>query len=67
MSVFNSDGSMGANCGNGLRCVAVYLQRTKQVGSSITILTDSGDKEAEISVKDKEYYVRISLESSPIS
>jgi len=29
MSVFNSDSSMGAMCGNGLRCVAAYLSKIK--------------------------------------
>jgi len=46
MSVFNSDGSMGANCGNGLRCVARYLQKRKGLGPDILIATDSGDKQA---------------------
>jgi len=44
MSVFNSDGSMGANCGNGLRCVAVYLHKKKGLGLKFIIATDSGDK-----------------------
>ncbi len=68
MSIFNSDGSLDTNCGNGLRCVAVYLHRTKQVGSSLIIGTDSGDKQAEVSMVDKEYYARINMNSpSPIS
>lgn len=50
MSVFNSDGCMGANCGNGLRCVALYLYKRKQLGLSFKIATDSGDKHADITI-----------------
>lgn len=45
MSVFNSDGTMGANCGNGLRCVAVFLHVNKHLGTHFSIITDSGSKE----------------------
>jgi diaminopimelate epimerase len=45
MSVFNSDGTMGANCGNGLRCVAAFLHEKKNLGTHFNILTDSGSKE----------------------
>ena len=50
MSVFNSDGCMGANCGNGLRCVALYLHKKRGFGPSFPISTDSGDKQAEITI-----------------
>lgn len=53
MSVFNSDGCMGANCGNGLRCIAVYLHKVKQLGYNFNIATDSGDKNAEVSIQNK--------------
>lgn len=48
MSVFNSDGTMGANCGNGLRCVAMFLLVNKHLGTHLNILTDSGLKEVAI-------------------
>ena len=51
MSVFNADGRMGANCGNGLRCVAVYLHQKKGLGLSFGIGTESGDKQADITVR----------------
>lgn len=61
MSVFNSNGEMGANCGNGLRCVALYLLKTKNLGNNFVINTDSGDKLVEISQSEKGYQVRINL------
>jgi diaminopimelate epimerase len=45
MTVFNSNGSTAANCGNGLRCVAAYLYLTKKLGNIFKVCTDSGDKE----------------------
>lgn len=42
MSIYNSDGTLGANCGNGLRCVAFFLFLYKNVGTDFTIATDSG-------------------------
>jgi diaminopimelate epimerase len=69
MSVFNSDGYMGANCGNGLRCVALYLHKTRKLGYSFKIATDSGDKQAELTQReDKEWMVQINLGSpAPIT
>lgn len=45
MSVFNSDGSLAPNCGNGLRCVAAFLHVNKDLGTHFNIITDSGFKE----------------------
>lgn len=52
---------MGANCGNGLRCVALYLLKTKNLGNNLVINTDSGDKLVEISHNAKGYQVKINL------
>jgi len=45
MRVINSDGSIPEMCGNGLRCVALHLARTRQAGEAgaeLTIDTDAG-------------------------
>lgn len=40
--IYNSDGSEAEMCGNGLRCVALYLQREKLIMDSVTIETKAG-------------------------
>ena len=50
MTLITADGSIATNCGNGLRCVAVYLHKTKAVGLNFAIATDSGDKQADITI-----------------
>ena len=43
MRIFNADGSEAGQCGNGLRCVALHLVRSKLVkGNEIIIRTISG-------------------------
>lgn len=52
MRIFNSDGSEGKNCGNGLRCVAKYAYEHGLVrGRSFLIETLSGLVEAEVAVQ----------------
>jgi len=49
MRIFNSDGSEGKNCGNGLRCVAKYAYENGLVdGTSFFIETLSGLVKAEV-------------------
>lgn len=53
MRIFNSDGSEGKNCGNGLRCVAKYAYEHKLVKeASFLIETLSGLVKAEVEVKE---------------
>ncbi|MEC3607429.1 diaminopimelate epimerase [Bacillus glycinifermentans] len=53
MRIFNSDGSEGKNCGNGLRCVAKYAYEHKLVKEkTFFIETLSGLVTAEVEVKD---------------
>lgn len=53
MRIFNSDGSEGKNCGNGLRCVAKYAYEHKLVKEkSFFIETLSGLVKAEVEVED---------------
>ncbi len=42
MIVINHDGSRPEMCGNGLRCVALYLDVVAGLGTEITIETDAG-------------------------
>ncbi len=44
MHIFNSDGSVAAMCGNGIRCVARHLAETRGLSGELVIDTDSGPK-----------------------
>jgi diaminopimelate epimerase len=44
MHIFNSDGSVAAMCGNGIRCVARHVAEARGLSGAITIDTDSGPK-----------------------
>lgn len=44
MHIYNSDGSVAAMCGNGIRCVARHLADTRGLSGEVRIETDSGTK-----------------------
>lgn len=44
MHIYNSDGSVAAMCGNGVRCVARHLAETRGLSGELVIDTDSGPK-----------------------
>ena len=48
MHVYNSDGSVAAMCGNGIRCVARHLCETRGLSGEVLIETDSGMKRCRI-------------------
>jgi diaminopimelate epimerase len=50
MALLNADGSFSEVSGNGVRCVAAWLARTRQihVGDVVAIETDAGDKTLEL-------------------
>ncbi|GAO01717.1 diaminopimelate epimerase [Anaeromyxobacter sp. PSR-1] len=48
MHIFNSDGSVAAMCGNGIRCVARHLADTRGLDGDLVIDTDSGPKRCTI-------------------
>ena len=53
MDMYNLDGSQGAMCGNGIRCVAKYVFDHGIVNkTSISIATKSGIKYVDLTVKD---------------
>ena len=53
MDMYNSDGSRGAMCGNGIRCVAKYVYDYGLTDkTSICVSTRSGIKQLELTVED---------------
>jgi diaminopimelate epimerase len=44
MHIFNSDGSVAAMCGNGIRCVARHLAEARGLSGELVIDTDAGPK-----------------------
>ncbi|HEB53806.1 MAG TPA: diaminopimelate epimerase [bacterium] len=53
MSMWNADGSRGAMCGNGLRCLARFAADAGYVrGREVRIATDAGPRAAELLVGD---------------
>lgn len=67
MDMYNLDGSQGAMCGNGIRCVAKYVFDHGIVDkTSISIATRSGIKYVDLTVKDgKASLVKVNM-GSPI-
>lgn len=67
MDMYNLDGSQGAMCGNGIRCVAKYVFDHGIVNkTSISIVTKSGIKYVDLTVKDgKASLIRVNM-GSPI-
>jgi len=48
MHVYNSDGSVAAMCGNGVRCVARHLADTRALAGELVVETDAGPKRCQI-------------------
>lgn len=66
MDMYNADGSSGAMCGNGIRCVAKYVYDHGIVNKKqITVATGSGIKTLEVTVGDdnKVDLVRVNMGS----
>ncbi|MBO4490360.1 MAG: diaminopimelate epimerase [Lentisphaeria bacterium] len=65
MKYYNSDGSHGAMCGNGLRCATyfIYLHRLADGKKSVRLLGDDGYHDTEI-MNDAGTLVRITLDIS---
>lgn len=63
MIMYNADGSEGAMCGNGIRCVAKYAYEHGIVKEShISIETKSGIKDLELTVEDGTVtYVKVNM------
>ena len=65
MEMYNADGSQGAMCGNGIRCVAKYVYDYGLTDkTSISVDTKSGVKHLELTVEDgKVIQVRVNMGS----
>jgi diaminopimelate epimerase len=48
MHVYNSDGSVAAMCGNGIRCAARHLAEARALGGELVVETDAGPKRCRI-------------------
>jgi diaminopimelate epimerase len=44
MHIYNSDGSVAAMCGNGVRCVARHLAERRALAGDVVVETDAGPK-----------------------
>jgi diaminopimelate epimerase len=60
MRVVNADGSIPEMCGNGLRCVALHVARTRGNGSG-TYETDAGLRVCDVQTSDDETFVRVDM------
>ena len=65
MAMYNSDGSEGAMCGNGVRCIAKYVYDNGLTDkTTITIETKGGIKELKLTVEDEKVtWVRVDMEA----
>lgn len=58
MEMYNLDGSLGAMCGNGIRCVGKYVYDYKILNKTcITVETESGIKYLTLEIKDKKVHM----------
>lgn len=63
MIMFNADGSEGAMCGNGIRCVGKYVyEHGIAVKETLTVETKSGIKKLDLTVQDgRVVYVKVNM------
>ncbi|MBC8201224.1 MAG: diaminopimelate epimerase [Planctomycetes bacterium] len=60
MRIINADGSEAKQCGNGIRCVALHLLKSKLVdGNTVTIRTLAGVSKCEVSESSNEVAVTL--------
>jgi diaminopimelate epimerase len=65
MHIYNSDGSVAAMCGNGIRCVARHLAERRGLDGALLIDTDSGPKACTVHRGAGGEVVAISVEMGP--
>ncbi len=61
MTVINADGSRPEMCGNGLRCVALFLHQRRQAPAQFRVATDAGLLDCEIQRRGDAPWVKLSL------
>ena len=62
MIMYNADGSEGAMCGNGVRCIAKYLFDNGRIGKKSSIETKSGIVGVEIAEESKGKAVKVRVD-----
>jgi diaminopimelate epimerase len=60
MRIVNADGSDAETCGNGIRCVARYLDEDG-AGAALAIETDAGVVQTIVVAREPEYLVRVAM------
>ena len=65
MHIYNSDGSVAAMCGNGVRCVARHLAEARGLEGDVLIDTDSGPKRCTVHRGARGEVEAISVEMGP--
>jgi diaminopimelate epimerase len=65
MHIYNSDGSVAAMCGNGIRCLARHLAEARGLTGDLLIDTDSGPKACRVHRGDGGAVEAISVEMGP--
>jgi len=67
MTILNADGSRPEMCGNGIRCVAVYLARKEgRVSAELTIDTDAGPLTCKVDKDDVEVEMGQLVDQGPV-
>jgi diaminopimelate epimerase len=65
MHVFNSDGSVAAMCGNGLRCVARHLAEQRGLQGELVVDTDAGPRRCRVHREPGGAVEAVSVEMGP--
>ncbi|MBI5068385.1 MAG: diaminopimelate epimerase [Deltaproteobacteria bacterium] len=65
MHIYNSDGSVAAMCGNGVRCVARWLAERRGLWGELTIETDAGPRRCTVHRDADGSFESVSVEMGP--
>jgi len=65
MHIYNSDGSVAAMCGNGIRCVARHLAESRGLSGDLVVDTDSGPRRCTVHRSAAGQVEAVSVEMGP--
>jgi len=65
MHIYNSDGSVAAMCGNGVRCVARHLAERRGLAGEVLVETDAGPKRCVVHRDRTGHVESVSVEMGP--
>ncbi len=65
MHIYNSDGSVAAMCGNGIRCVARHLAETRGAAGELVVETDSGPRRCRVHRDARGDFESVSVDMGP--